>query len=103
VNRRDILKALAGIPLVGFLAEPIWERLLVKEFVSRAKPMWGGKLIFWDPFTDKGDDANDGLSSETPVATSERVCVLCSAPRRDWVFTIGQDENGEYYRDLELV
>ena len=34
------------------------------------------KLIFYDPYTDKGDDANDGRSPETPVATPDRVLAL---------------------------
>ena len=42
-----------------------------------------GKLIFYDPYTDKGNDANDGLSPETPVATPDRVLALAeeSTPR----------------------
>ena len=45
-----------------------------------------GYLIFYDP--DSGDDANDGLTPATAVATPERVCALTKAPRGDIIWLL---------------
>ena len=81
MNRRDFVKALAGIPLLGRLA-----KLLIRDDESqftRDDEAWfaltagsaphgtpeichsGGKTIFVDLIS--GDDTNDGLSRDAPV------------------------------------
>lgn len=87
MNRREFVKALASIPFLRLLVKPIWERLLVKEFVSRAKPVWGGKLIFWDPYFGKGNDANDGHSSETPVASLQTAIDMAESKKGDMIIS----------------
>ena len=126
MNRREFVKALAGVPLLGLLARlpemeidptispavlqkalagirdaaeaviprlqemasSAWEakRSLAKlakaeEQLSLELP--NGNLIFYDP--DLGNDASNGLSPATAVATLERALALASAPRGDCI------------------
>lgn len=110
MNHREFVKVLAGIPLLGLLvklpkaeerpnlimpSDPEYVDVTVDSIETNT-----GNLIFCDPYTDKGDDANDGLTPETPVASPERVLALASAPRGDVIIWFGRSDNQTIEEEL---
>lgn len=119
MNRREFVKALAGIPVLRLLTKLpkakkglnldafrgalVGLRDSAKAVVPRLQELAAscreikdyGKLIFWDPYTEKGDDANDGRSPESPVATLSAAMDLADEGRPwDTVITFCESREG---------